>query len=852
MLVRRGFRPTFGWAAWRRHPASELNVLTTTMFAQRALIALVCLGAATSMVHAVEAKIRPFLSQYCLDCHSADDPSGDREFSSLDLGDSSVDTQLRIQEMIDQLTLKAMPPEDSEQLNEQTRLEAIDVLTKNLARMREHTSSTGGHTVLRRLARREYRNTVGDLLGIDMTMFDPTREFPADNLSEGFDNIGDQLTTSGFLLEKYLEAADACVEKAFATIRPADPQEWVFKDRFYQQPELARAHEKAFGHRYLVLYDHPRNEKPEGAYGPLNAFEAGVPADGVYQVRVLAEALHRDTPYDAKAVFIDTSEPFRMGIRAGDTRINDLVHTQPLEPILAERAITDDELEWYEFEIPLDRGFTPRFTFENGQHDVRGAYARVFRRHRQTLPESVRNGKGIVAYRNAVIKHGFLPQIRIHEVQIAGPLPSSPQPAAVKGLIGDRGFSPGDVPRLLPEIVSRAFRRPAMATEIQGFVSLYERRFAVGQQPLEAYKDTLKAMLCSPEFLYLCPPNEPEQQELAEHALAERLSYFLTSSMPDEPLRQLADQGRLSQRSVLREEASRLLETAASDRFIADFLDSWLKLRALGSMPPDPQKFREYYTAGLQPEMKTETQMFMRDLLNRNGSVLEFLSARHSFVNRDLAKLYGVEDQVPPHRAGEFHRVVFDDPVRGGLLGQASVLTVSANGIETSPVVRGVWILENILGTPPPQPPDDVPAIDPDVRGAASIREQLAKHRESATCNQCHRKIDPLGFALEGFDPIGRSRSFYDHKKKKRIDTSGTLMGGDHFGGPAEFRELLLERKKFFVRTLTERLLAHALGRQPEATDRGAIDQIVGQIRDRYPLRDLIIAIVTHDSFRRR
>ncbi|QDU39507.1 hypothetical protein Mal4_38520 [Maioricimonas rarisocia] len=828
-----------------RRLLSNVGIVITAAACAMWLAPAACLAERPAQPH-------PFLTRFCLDCHSADDPSGEREFTSLDFAGSGIDTQIRLQEIIDQLTLEAMPPEDAEQPSESERLQAIGRFTEMLTRMRRETRSTGGRTVLRRLTRREYRNTVADLLGIDVTMFDPTLEFPDDDLSEGFDNIGHDLTTSGFLLEKYLEAADACIEKAFAGERPVEPQTWVFRDNFFQQPELGIAHRKAFQFRYLVLYDHPRNEKPEGAYGPLNEFPDGVPADGIYRVRVRAQALHRDTPYSTRAVMIDTSEPFRMGIRPGDTRIGDMVHTQPIEPKFAEAVITDNELRWYTFEIPLDRGFAPRFTFENGQHDVRGSYGRIFRFHRDTLPESLRQGKGIVAWRNAVTAHGYLPQIRIHEVEIHGPLPTSPQPDAFRKLVGGETFTPSAVSELLRDFASRAFRRPVSDSEVSGLVALYEQRVAEGRPPLEAYKDALKAVLCAPGFLYFTPPDEPAESPLDHHALAERLAYFLTSSMPDDRLRQLADESRIAEATVLRAEAIRLLETESSGRFIADFLDSWLKLRALGSMPPDPATFREYYSAGLQPEMKQESRLFMRDLIDRNASVLEFLSARHSFVNRDLAKLYGVEDQISPEQAGDFHRVVFDDANRGGLLGQASILTVSANGIETSPVVRGVWLLETVLGTPPPPPPDDVPPIDPDIRGTTSIREQLARHRELATCNQCHRKIDPLGFALEGFDPIGRSRSYYDRRQKIPIDTSGVLPGGKTFRGPAELREVLLERKEFFVRTVTERLVTHALGRHIESTDRAAIDQILEQVRDdAYPLRDLIVVIVMSDLFRR-
>ncbi|MCC6508199.1 MAG: DUF1592 domain-containing protein [Pirellulaceae bacterium] len=810
-------------------------------------------------------KVRVFLERYCISCHSTADPNGEREFETLDLSKDHVDTQLTLQEIIDQLTLGAMPPEDGDQPNTADRLNAIAQLTQLLSEMRERVTSTGGQTVLRRLTQREYRNTVRDLLGIDMTMFDPTIEFPKDNLSNHFDNIGDALVTSGYLLEKYLDAADRCIEKALPTSQTEPPErdaiakpdsaprEWVFNSNFGQQNELKTAHRYAFDLRYMVLYDHPLNDKPEGAFGPLPGLVDGVPVDGIYEVHVQAQALHRDTPYTKQTVYIDLAEPFRMGIRPGNTAIGDMVHIQPIQPLVAEATIKDNELQWYTFRIRLDKGFAPRFTFENGMHDVRGAYSRVFRNQVDTLPAGERKRKGIVDMRKAVIKFGYLPQIRIHEVRVRGPMDVQSPTRSERVLLGDRAFDAVQVPEMLARFAARAYRRPATDVELRDLLTVYVGRHTVGQSPLEAYKDALKAALCSPSFLYISQPNDSSSPSLSNHGIAQRLSYFLTSSMPDDALRKLADAGKLSDKDVLKSETRRLLQSDASDAFVADFLDSWLNLRALGSMPPDEKANREYYAGGLEPEMKQETRLFMRDLITRNASTLEFLRADYTFANRDLAKLYGVAHQVPVDEAAKFHRVQFGDKDRGGLLGHASVLTVSANGIETSPVIRGIWLMETILGTPVPPPPDEVPALDPDIRGTVSIREQLTKHRESAACNQCHRKFDPLGFALEGFDPIGRKREFYDPKQKNKIDTSGVLPGGDRFSGPEELRALLLKRDEFFVRTVTSRLLSHALGRRIEATDRAEVDKIVSSLTDNgYRLADLIIAVVTSDLFQHR
>ena len=803
-------------------------------------------------------KIEGFLEQHCITCHNSIDKSGDRNFENIRLFQTDVETQLQLQEIIDQITLGAMPPEDMEQPTDESRVNVIRALTTSLQSMRQQTASTGGRTVLRRLSQREYRNTVSDLLGISMNTFDPTIAFPHDSLSHGFDNIGDQLMTSGFLLEQYLEAADASVEKAFLLGPYPEPQTWSFDSNFNQQPELNTAHRKAFEQKYLVLYDHPFNDKPEGAYGALNAFPQGVPIDGMYKVRVLASALHRKTPYSKEAVKRDSSEPFRMGIRPGNSYVGTLYKAQPLQPKLAEHVIADDTFQWYECVVPLDKSYSPRFTFENGQHDIRGSYGRIFRLHKKTFPESLQNQKGIVEQRIACLRDGFMPQIRIQKVEIHGPLKNSPQSKNNERLAGGPTFREEEVSHLINQFATEAFRRPVSSEELKEFHALFHSQNQAGRTPFEAYKDTLKAILCSPKFLYFNSEeqeagNKKREKKISQHALAERISYFLTSSMPDARLRQVADQGRLNSHHVLRTEVIRLLGSDVSNQFSHDFLESWLNLRELGSMPPDFETFPEYYAANLQPEMKEETRLFFRHVLDNNLPARELLSANYSFLNRDLAKLYGVENQISFSEAEEFQRVQFTDKNRGGLLGQGSILTVTANGIETSPVIRGVWMLEHVLGTPTPPPPDDVPAIDPDIRGATTVKAQLEKHRSSAACNECHRKIDPLGFAMECFDPIGRTRTTYDVRGKRKVDTAGVLPSGESFSNLADLKTILVRHEEFFVRTLVTHLLTHALGRHIEPEDRFALDKIMVSVEDDgYRLQDLVIAVITSDLFARQ
>ncbi len=803
---------------------------------------------------ATERTVREFFSKYCQDCHGAEKQKGERRFDQLALPVSHPDTVLELQDAIDQLNLGEMPPADAKQrpAEGETR-KIVAVLTQLVKEGHATLASTGGRTVLRRLNKREYINSVGDLFGIEMTMFDPTTKFPRDQVVQHMDNIGDALKTSGYLLAQYIDAADSVVEKAFEqTVRPRE-QRWNFNKDFRQQPELRYSHGKVHNYAYMGLYETITSDKHEGAYGPLLNFAQGVPASGLYEIRVKAEAKFRKNVYAPNFFGTDPTEPFLLGIVAGNAKAGPLHLPQPIEPELADPVpVKDDVQEWYTFRVWLDKGFTPRFVFPNGMLDVRGAYNRTLRVYNKLFPEETRKTTGIVEARVVIMRHGQLPHLRIHEVDIRGPLVGAWPTAGYQTVLGGKPFEAERTRELLTAFATRAYRRPATDEEVERLMGVVDARKKEGRDDFGAFKDGLKAALCSPAFIYLSEPAEKaaeSETRLSAHALASRLSYFLWSTTPDAELRRLADSGELLQEEVLVGQARRLLASPRATAFIHGFLDAWLNLRALGDMPPDRGEFRKYYAQNLQTAMKTETRLFMADLIARNESVLRFVDADYTFANRALAKLYGEDNAIDPARAHEFQRIAFSSTQRGGLLGQGSVLTVSANGIETSPVIRGVWVLENILGTPPAPPPDNVPPIDPDIRGAKSMRELLAKHRDNPGCYECHRKIDELGFALESFDPIGAARRTYD--KGIKIDTSGELPSGRRFADVAELKKALLERKEPFARMLAERLLTYACGRRIEGLDRPAIDKIVASVaKDDYRMRDLIEAVVTSPTFR--
>lgn len=409
-----------------------------------------------------------------------------------------------------------------------------------------------------------------------------------------------------------------------------------------------------------------------------------------------------------------------------------------------------------------------------------------------------------------------------------------------------------DLNQVVRRFASRAFRQPVEANEIQHYVEFIQAKIREGEAQGIAIKQGLAAILTSPRFLYLDEGDEDVGAELAPHELATRLSYFLWSTMPDDELLASAVSGQLLHPKELSRQVQRMLEDERSLSFVEHFTDTWLRINTLGSMPPDPKAFEQYYRDRLQDCFKTETRMFFQDLLRSNGSIVNFLDSDYTFLNGPLAAQYGIEGVT-----GEQFRKVTLSPEdhRGGLLGQGSILTLTANGIETSPVVRGIWVLENLLGTPPPPPPPDVEPLEPDTRGTTTIREQLEKHRNVATCAECHRRIDPAGFALEFFDPIGGYRTHY-HAQGNRgpmVNGSGQLPSGETFDDEQSLKKLLLARKDRFAEALTEKLMTYATGRRMTFRDDAEIKRIAAALEaNGYGLRDLIVLVANSETFKRR
>ena len=375
----------------------------------------------------------------------------------------------------------------------------------------------------------------------------------------------------------------------------------------------------------------------------------------------------------------------------------------------------------------------------------------------------------------------------------------------------------------LKEFAEQAFRRPVTDAQIAPYV-----RLADNTTGTRAYA----AILCSPRFLYFYE----DPGKLDSYALASRLSYYLWNSMPDKTLFKLAAADKLTDEDALAGQVERMLKDKKADLFINNFLRQWLHLENITLLPPDEKKFKTFYDDALEDAFTTESFMVFKYMIDENRPVSEFLSADYTFINNDLAEHYGL-DKVDKY---DFKKVTLKDPRRGGLLTQGAVLTSTSNGVETSPVLRGIWVLQNILGLRKPKPPPNIPALAVDTRGTRTLRQQLSAHTKSSRCATCHRHIDPLGFALENFDAIGGWREKYENNA--RVDTSGRLPSGQKFRNIGEFKRALLARKDSFTQGLVSKFLTYATGRKMLGTDRSEIKKIAGQLKRKgYGLRDLVL-----------
>jgi hypothetical protein len=850
-------------------------------------------------------KPEDFLSRYCLDCHDIDVQKGDRRLDDLPL---SVGTDIAIaerwQEVLHQLQLGEMPPAKKKQPTDEERRALFVRIEEQLTLAQSAAQSRGGGVVHRRLSRAEYLHTVQDLFGF-AGEFDPTTGFPGDEELEGFRNIGSVLRTSRHHLEQYLKAADAVLDHAYDLAevngKPA-VKEW--KDSAEEMRGLNNAFglgvisaENAKGHAYIHLSHGLRNQELifDSKLFLSRLGDIGLPHSGWYEVEVEATAANRHHPYgkdlmlggltpyykDLKSYY-DESQPMQLGIgRQGEGMKGNGWRLIPPN-IVHSTELPDDRYITVRARIWLDRGTVPYLSWIDGPpKGTRGQFISTkLYKYDSTVPKiekHVWENLALRAERDKLYQHLYQgPEIRVRHWQITGPLrDEKPHPARsllfAKIAPDEKQIEPDRLQTEWQTLASRLFRREVSREDIAPYVSAVQERLDGKTRYADAARPVFKALLCSSEFLFLTEftefteftednqtggqsdketngePVSPSLHpivSLSPHQLATRLSYFLTAGPPDDAFRALAVNGSLEPDSI-RRETDRLLDSPRGDRFLRLFTEQWLGLNKLGTMPPAKETFPAYHIDRLEPAMKEETWRFIAELVRTDRPVTALVDADFTYLNAGLARLY----ELPEVRGDHLQRVSLPaDSPRRGLLGQAGILTITANGVETSPVTRGVWLLEKLFGTPPSPPPPDVPPIEPDIRGATTIRQQLEKHRNVQACADCHDKIDPLGYTLEAYDPIGRFRSVYPNGAA--IDTTGEYRG-QPVNSPADIRAYLVEHPDLLAHNLAHRLLTYALGRPLGFADQPALRRLQADWKAKgHTLRELIHLITTSELMR--
>jgi hypothetical protein len=717
-----------------------------------------------------------------------------------------------------------MPPPRAPRPDEKTYAALADYLISELDRAAA-AKPDPGRPAIHRLNRSEYANAIHDLLAMDI---DASALLPLDNASYGFDNIGDVLTVSPTLLERYLSAATRISRAAVGDPAiPVSSETYTVSERRMQR-------------------DRASEGLPFGTRGGL-AVQHNFPLDAEYSFKI---RLQRDRVLD----IVGLAEPHRLEVRIDDALVREFT-VGGERPAGAgseagtrggyEDPVSDSGAESYE--RTADAGLELRVRVSAGPHTVGVTFVDRF-----SLPE------GPFRQRFVAEQYGSDDDVPgVASVTIVGPhdaTGSGDTPSRRKIFIchpAAKQEEEGCATKILSTLARRAYRRPVTSSDTQVLLSFFDQARSRGFEP--AIGMALRRLLVAPEFLFRLehdPAGVPPgtAYRISDLELASRLSFFLWSSIPDDELLEAAERGKLGDAAALEHQTRRMLADGRSKALVGNFAGQWLYLRNIAKVAPDPEAFREF-DENLREAFQRETELFFTSMLREDRSVLDLLNADYTFLNERLARHYG----IPYVYGSHFRRVTLSDENRRGIIGQGSILTATSYPTRTSPTFRGKWLLENVLGSPPPPPPANVPSLkDRSEDGRIlSVRDQMERHRADPACSGCHARMDPLGFALENFDAIGRWRGS-SGEGEIPVDATGVLPDGTRFEGPAELRKLLLSRREEVVTTVTEKLLTYALGRGLEYYDRPAVRKIVGDAAPEYRWSSIILGIVRSVPFQMR
>jgi mono/diheme cytochrome c family protein len=769
------------------------------------------------------------ISRYCVTCHNDKLKTGGVVLQGLDPEHPAQNAKVW-EAVVRKLNARAMPPVGVPRPDEATYNSLVAYLTTELDRGAATAPNPGRTAAAHRLSRTEYANVVRDLLGVEI---DAAALLPADDTSHGFDNNGDVLSVSPLLLEKYMAVARRISTQA---VGDADVKTYTAT---YDVP------------RRLTQEDRMSEDLPFGSRGGLAARHT-FPVDGEYAIKV---RLMRNNDNYIRGL----GDRHQLDVRMDGKRLKLFAiggepkgRSGPVYAFINKDYKGDAEQENYEF--TADYGVEVRFPATAGTHTITAAFldqsteaeGELFPRHNFDELYSYKGGDPAVDY-----------------VAVTGPFGTkglgvsesrqriftcSPEKAA-----GGKRTSANDCARqILSALARRAYRRPVSDADLKPLLQHYALGAKMGGFE-EGVRTAIQGLLVSPEFLYRVELNPAGAKpgtvyRSGDFALASRLSFFIWSSIPDDELLNLAEKGQLSDPSTVEAQARRMLADPRSKALVDNFTSQWLGLKRLATFSPDPLAFPDF-DDNLRRALSQETIMLAEAIARDDRSVIDFLNADYTFVNERLARHYGISNIY----GSDFRRVALKDGTRGGLLGQGSVLTVTSYENRTSPTLRGKWVLENIMGSPPPPPPPDVPALKEESATSAkqrSMRERLEQHRVNPACSSCHARMDPLGFALDNYDAIGRWRTA---EGVTPVNASGAMPTGEKFNGAGELKKILLQRSDLFVAAYTEKLMMYALGRGTEYYDQPALRQILREAKpDNYKWSALVMGVVRSEPFQSR
>jgi hypothetical protein len=765
---------------------------------------------------------KAFVDKYCSKCHSSEDPQAELVLTRFSDSDSILRERKIWMNVMKQVQSASMPPKEESTPSVSESEKFVEHIKAIFDHADRNAKPEAGRVTMRRLNRLEYKNTIRDLIGVD---FDPTSEFPSDDIGYGFDNIGDVLSLPPVLMERYLDAADGILARAITPDPPAVPKRHLSSQ--YTEPASADVAAKLIENGYRRL-DTSTKEGIE--LGPI----------------------HTQYQWDASGEYTFRTKLYGVSSDAQNVQGVILLHGKDLP-----NPSSDAELDSISGNFPRPAKILKTFEVTAKAADQ----AQVIE---VNIPALANRDRVMVGQLKK--PEGQSAKLYIEHLALDGPLDTRPESHRRLLAVTAGKSVPEQTREALGRFMRKAYRRTVEPEELEKLSQWVDQMTAGGEKWEAAMQIAMQAVLCSPKFLFRVEPDDrpasADIRSLDAFAVATRLSYFLWSSMPDDLLLEAAEKGTLEQE--LAPHIHRMLADERSSALIQSFSTQWLQIQRLESFAADTQSFPSF-NAKLKSAMLRETELFFESVLRENRSVLELIDTNYTFLNETLAKHYGIADTVgnwmgqPASKpdgkliqGDTFQRVSLQDRNRGGLITQASVLAVTSNPTRTSPVKRGRWILEQFLGAPPPPPPPNVPELpskSEDV-STASLRKRMEVHRQNPACANCHAKMDPIGFALENYDAVGAYRTkdgAFD------IDASGEFADGSKFSGPGDLKSIILAKREDFVRCLAEKMLTYALGRGVEYYDRPTIEKIVRSMPGQeYKIQGMILEIVLSEPFLKR